>query len=315
LATAGLVVSAPVESGADALEGLVARGDRAYAARGLESQGRGRVRPGRIREAIAAYEEALAADPSNLETRWKTMAAVYYAGDFGGFDAVEAHAFFERSRALGEAGIAGVQERLGLSLAELEAEDVRAAVPAPLVADVGRLYFWTGVAWGAWARTQGLLNVATRGVAGKVRGSARVSLALDPTIERGGSQRLLAHLHANLPRVPFVSGWVDREKAVEYAEQALAVKADDLGNRAILGLVLLEVAPGRREEAVAILEAVLVATPRDALRVEDQATQEMVRERLEQEGRGARATPPRPGRKAARRLPAPTDFREVRRPG
>ena len=64
------------------------------------------------------------------------------------------------------------------------------------------------------------------------------------------------------------------------------MQPEDLGNRAILGLVLLEAAPGRRAEALAILRNVAVATPRDELIVEDQATQVMVRERLQREEDG-----------------------------
>ena len=55
------------------------------------------------------------------------------------------------------------------------------------------------------------------------------------------------------------------------------------GNRAILGLVLLDAAPGRRSEGLAILEEVLVSQPRAELVVEDQATLEMARERLGEE--------------------------------
>ena len=285
LALAGCVLVWAAPSFGDGQGDAVARGDRAYASRGELNNGRGRADPSRIVTAIAAYEEALAVDPTNLAVRWKTMASLYFAGDFTASSEEIAHDFYERGRALGETGIAQVRERLELSqkLSELTAEEIRAAVPSELTHDVGQLYFWAAIDWGAWARTEGFLKIVTEGVAGKLRGYAKVSLALDPGIYRGGNQRLLAHMHANLPRVPFVSGWVDREKAVGFADQAIAVKADDVGNRAILGLVLLDAAPGRRSEGLAILEEVLVSQPRAELVVEDQATLEMARERLDEE--------------------------------
>jgi hypothetical protein len=282
LAVCGLVWAPPIHG--DGLKDALARGDRAYASRGEINDGRGRADPTRIVTAIAAYEEALAMDPTNLEVRWKTMASLYFAGDFAASSEEVAHGFYERGRALGEAGVTQVRERLklGEKLSEMGADEIRAAVPSELTNDVGQLYFWAAIDWGAWARTEGFLKIVTQGVAGKLRGYAKVSLALDPGIYRGGSQRLLAHMHANLPRVPFVSGWVDREKAVRFADQAIAVKADDVGNRVILGLVLLDTVPDRRSEGLAILEKVVATQPRAELVVEDQATVEMARKRLDE---------------------------------
>ena len=287
VAVALLLVS-PTEAWAEESQAGLDRGDRAYAARGAANDGRGRAEPRWIQVAIAAYEQVLIENPEDLEARWKAMAALFFAGDFAELDKKAAHVFFERGRSLGEEGMRLLHERLGLrlDLSELDAAEIRATVPADLRSDVGRLYFWAAINWGAWTREEGFLQIVTQGVARRIRDYARVSLALDPSIYRGGNQRLLAHMHANLPRVPFVSGWVDRGKAIEFAEQAVAVQPEDLGNRAILGLVLLEAAPGRRAEALAILRNVAVATPRDELIVEDQATQVMVRERLQREEDG-----------------------------
>lgn len=270
---------------ADGLGGGLERGDRAYAARGVDNDGRGRAAPDRIAVAIEAYEEALAEDPGNLAARWKAMAALYFAGDFAAPDVEAAHAFFERGRLLGEDGIARVARRLDLGrpLVDLDAEVIRASVPRALATPVGRLYFWAAINWGAWTREEGFLQIVRQGVARRLRDYAKVSLALDPAIYRGGSQRLLAHMHANLPRVPFISGWVDRELAVGFADQALIVAPDDVGNRAILGLVLLDTVPARRAEALSILAEVAEAAPREHLVVEDQATREMARRRLAEE--------------------------------
>lgn len=283
-----LMLVSPAQAWADEPRASLDRGDRAYVLRGAENDGQGRAEPRRIQNAIDAYEQALAENPEDLEARWKAMAALYFAGDFAASDEKAAHVFFERGRSLGEEGMSLLRQRLRLrrDLSGMDAAEIRSKVPADLSSDVGHLYFWAAINWGAWAREEGFLQIVTQGVARRLRDYARVSLTIDPSIYRGGNQRLLAHMHANLPRVPFVSGWVDRKKAVEFAEQAVAVQPEDLGNRAILGLVMLEVAPGRRTEALAILRDVSAATPRDELLVEDQATQVMVRERLQREEDG-----------------------------
>ena len=277
-----LVFAVSSAASADGPEGAIERGDRAYAARGVDNDGRGRAAPDRIQVAIDAYEAALTEDPASLVARWKAMAALYFAGDFAARDPEAAHVFFDRGRVLGEEGIAMVARRLGLgrTLVDLDAEEIRASVPQALATPIGRLYFWAAINWGAWSREEGFLQIVTQGVARRLRNYARVSLALDPAIYRGGSQRLLAHMHANLPRVPFVSGWVDRGLAVGFADEALVVEPDDIGNRAILGLVLLDTVPSRRGEALSILAEVAEAMPREHLVVEDQATREMARERL-----------------------------------
>ena len=282
---AALVLAMAWNAQADDLENPVERGDRFYAERGESNDGKGRAEPQRILSAIEAYEEALGQDPSNLEARWKAMAALFFAGDFASSNEEAAHAFYDRGRALGEEGIALARERYarGDAFDEMDAAGIRALVPEEQMANVGRLYFWAAIHWGAWSRTEGLLKVVSQGVAGRLRNYAQVSLALDPAIYRGGNQRLLAHLHANLPRVPFVSGWVDREKALGFAEDALAIQSDDIGNQVIWGLVVLDVAPQRRDEGLAILESVIRTEPRAELVVEDQATREMARERLDQE--------------------------------
>lgn len=285
LVTAAFMLLWVSDAIADDVAGTLDRGNRAYAARGVANDGRGRAEPGEILEAIDAYEDALREDPADIEARWRAMAALYFAGDFAAPNEEVAHEFYDRGRVLGEEGMVRIRERLQLDreLSKMKPEEIREAVPDGLVSDVAELYFWSAIEWGAWARTEGLLKVVTEGVAGRLRSYAKVSLALDPSIYRGGSQRLLAHMHANLPRVPFISGWVDRGKAVGFAEQAMAVRPDDVGNRTILGLVLLDAAPARREEALEILEAVVATSPRAELLVEDQATREMARERLEKE--------------------------------
>ena len=94
---------------------------------------------------------------------------------------------------------------------------------------------------------------------------------------------MMSALHARLPRVPFVSGWVDRSEALPHAERALAIAPQHPGNRLLLALPLVGLHPGRRPEALAVLEEVSEFVPRAASEVEDLTIRRQARERLEEE--------------------------------
>jgi hypothetical protein len=174
----------------------------------------------------------------------------------------------------------------------LEPEAVAAALAAELHADGARVLFWDAVAWGGWSQSHGLLGAVREGVAGRLESGARAAAALDPGLERGGAFRLLARLHATLPRIPLLSGWVDRSKALPFAERALAIDPAFAGNRLLHALTLLDVAPARRAEALAELRAVAASEPDPGQedRVERLAIRRGARERLaEEEGAPAPA--------------------------
>ena len=273
-----LALPARAETPAEAM----AAGDRAYALRGQKNDGKGHADPAQIKRAIAAYKRAYALAPEDLKAAWKLMAALFFAGDFTAANDAEAKAWFGQGKKVSEEALPRLEKRLGLSrpLASMDADEIRRAVPKTIWADVAALYFWSAIDWGAWSRYEGLWSVVRSGVAGKLRDDCKVSLALDPSIYRGGAQRLMAHLHATLPRVPFVSGWVKRKDALGYADAAMKILPADMGNQTILGLVLIETVPKRRAEGMRMLEKVLAEKPRPNLVVEDQATQGLARETL-----------------------------------
>ena len=97
----------------------------------------------------------------------------------------------------------------------------------------------------------------------------RQSLKLDPSVDEGGALRLLSRLNATLPKVPFVSGWVDRKKVLPLAERAYQLAPEHPGNQLILVLALIDRAPSRRPEAEKLLQEVADLTPRSEFYVED----------------------------------------------
>jgi tetratricopeptide (TPR) repeat protein len=263
------------------------RADAAWAGR-AQGQRDGLARPGPIDGAVRAYESALAARPESLEARWKLLRALHFAGDFSARSEPERRALFERAVEVAEEGLDGLARRAGAAsrLDELDSEGLSpllaaAGLPAR---EVARLHFWAAINWGAWSRSVGLLSAVRQGVANRLERYARVTIALEPAYDDGGAFRLLGRLHAELPRVPFVSGWVDRSQALPLVERAYAMAPANPGNRLLLALTLLDLAPERRGEALALLRQVEGLEPRPGMRVEDLSMREEARARLAESG-------------------------------
>jgi tetratricopeptide (TPR) repeat protein len=222
-----------------------------------------RLAPERIREALEAYRAAIETGPRPLEARWKLMRALHYAVDFTAVNEEDA------DRTIRE-GIRAAE----LSLNEIAANDVGSPE------ERARIYFWSSILWGTRAARVGLLTLVREGAATRMHDYAERALALDPSVDQGGSLRLLSRLHGTLPRVPFVSSWVTREKALPYAEQAFALYPAHPGSRLVLALTILEQAPLRRAEARSLLQSVIDAEPRPGFVVEDLAIRREAFERL-----------------------------------
>jgi hypothetical protein len=233
---------------------------------------------------VRSYESALAARPESLEARWKLLRALHFAGDFASQGEEERSRIFDRARDVSEKGLTLLAERVasGTRLEEMDSEQMpsrldAAGVPAN---DAARLYFWSAINWAAWSRDAGLLSAVRRGVANRLHRYVLVTIALEPDYEDGGAFRLLGRLHAELPRVPFISGWVDRDQSVPLVERAYAIAPSNPGNRLLLALTLLDLAPERRGEALDLLRQVEGLAPRPSMRIEDLAMRREARERL-----------------------------------
>jgi len=287
IATILLALFLSVPAGASDL----ARGDAAWTRRAA-GQIEGRARPEPIREAIAAYEAALGASPGALEPRWKLVRALWFQGQFASEGKAEERAAYERTREIAEPAVALVSERLGNpSPEEASARPavLRAMLPAAELRDAAHLYFWAAVGLGAWSRSAGLLEAVRAGAAGRLHDYTVLSIALDPSVEGGGALRLLSRLHAELPRVPLLSGFVDRTRALPLAARAAAEYPEHPGNHYLFGLTLLELAPERRAEGLQLVKRAAGLEPRPEQIVEDIAMRIGARSRLEAEGGADRA--------------------------
>ncbi|MFT4572505.1 MAG: hypothetical protein ACI8TX_003685 [Hyphomicrobiaceae bacterium] len=233
-------------------KGALAAGDALWAKRAEALSGK-LAAPEAIESAIESYQTTQSDSPNELETRWKLLRALHYSVDFADRDDDAKEANVDQAVALAHDSMELLERGTG--------DDHNRA----------RVYFWSGIAWGIKASRVGLLTIVRDGLATKMHDTAQKTAELDPSVDQGGALRLLSRLHATIPRVPFISGWVDRGKSLGFAERALALDPSHPGTELIMALALLEREPNRKAEARTFLERVASLTPRDDHRVEDLA--------------------------------------------
>lgn len=260
----------------------LARGDAAWERRHEGAEGR-RAAPAPIGEAVAAYEEALARDPRRLEAYWKLLRALYFQGDFTAHDATAKKEVFGRGREISEQALELLAERVGgrRQLDAMSPEAMREEFPEP---EVARIYFWAAANWGLWGQTFGKMAAARQGVAGRVRDYARIVIALDPVYESGGGYRIHARLHTEAPKIPFVTGWIDRDVAWADIGRAFELAPEHPYNRLYYADALLRFDKSRKGEALAMLRELAALKPRPDNAVEDAAAAEDARRLLAEHG-------------------------------
>jgi len=268
----------------------VSRGDRAWERRSDgEHDGVPLTVP--ILDAVRCYERALAARPDSLEAHWKLLRALYFAGYFAEQEKPQRLSLFDRGREVSDKALDLLADRVagGQRLEEFEPETLASRLESKGVSrtDVARLYFWAAINWGAWSRDVGLLNAVYQGVANRLHRYTLITIALEPEYFEGGAFRLLGRLHAELPRVPWISGWVDRSKAIPLVERAFEMAPAEPGNRLLLALTILDLAPERQREGIDLLQQVEALTPRPSMRIEDLAVRREARKRLAEIGSNA----------------------------
>lgn len=248
-----------------AQESILAHADSAWARR-AEGHSNHRAAPGPIMAAIASYEEALREQPRNLEARWKLLRALQFLGQFATDVREERREVFDRGRQAFEVGQDLLAERVG------GRDELDAMSPDQMQASFGGtpevvpLYLHGAINYGLWARAFGAVAAVRQGVGTRIRRYAQIVIALDPEYQGGAGQRLLAGIHSNAPRIPFLTRWVKREKAIALLQEALEIDPEHRATRMSLAETLLKHAPDRETEARAILVELAELEPRlDAL--------------------------------------------------
>jgi tetratricopeptide (TPR) repeat protein len=232
-----------------------------------------RAEAGNVDKAIALYRRALSANAADGLVLSKLLRALHFKGAFTTAPAQQRDATFDEGRRLGQAFVDN-NER---ALPKRASARIDALRRVPHAADV---YFWTAACWGQWALTRGKLAAARQGVAGKLRDLAQTVIDLDPSLEEGGGDRVLGRLHHQAPRIPFLTGWVSREKALLHLRRSHAIAAHNSATRFFLADAILELELRNKEEALRLLRACRDEPPRPEYLVEDRFYAEEARRRL-----------------------------------
>ncbi len=261
---AALLASAlPARAGSLPADPAASRGERYWRQRatGFEA---GQIDPQPIERAIQAWEEALAESPESLELRFRLMEALYFKGHFLESGVARRRQIFDR-------------------LVPLAEETVTRAAGSGDPPERARAHFWGAISWGLWGMSHGYVRAGSRGVAGKIRNHAMAVAALDPRLADAGGYRLLGRLHTATPKIPFFTGWIDRQKGIELLRQACAISTDDPRNPLFLAEALLQYEPESRDRAIELLREVAVRRPDPDRLVEQSETLDRARQVLQQE--------------------------------
>ncbi|HEY0514376.1 MAG TPA: hypothetical protein VGH73_20900 [Thermoanaerobaculia bacterium] len=259
-----LALTAGLAAQTDAL----AAGDAAFARRAEGHQG-GKALAGPVDEAIADYERAVREQPERLEGSWKLMRALHFKGEFTTDSSDARQKAFARGKEVAEAALDRLARRTAGGRQKLDAmTPAQAAKAVTGVPESKPILLWSAVHWGLWGDAFGRLAAARQGVGDRVKRYSETLIALDERYEDAGGHRILGRLHTLAPKVPFVTGWVDRGRAVSELRRAVALGPDNFDNHVFLAEALFEHQPDKAAEARDILRRLLARKPSPELVVE-----------------------------------------------
>lgn len=226
--------------------------------------------PKEISAALDAYAASIAKNREDVDSRWKYLRATYFKAEYTGLDDEKKAALYDRAKTVAADAIALLKKkaaaRTGRNPDALEPQEIGAA----LIGDpsAGETFFWSAVNWGQWALAHGKWAAARSGAASRIRDDSKTVIAIDSRLEDAGGYRVLGRLHAVSPRIPFITGWIDRQEAVQDLRKAVEIAPRNLINLFFLAEALHDWAENKNE-AVRLLNQVLAATPPPDHLVED----------------------------------------------
>jgi tetratricopeptide (TPR) repeat protein len=234
-----------------------------------------------IGQAVAGYERAAQA-PDDAEARWKLARALFFQGTYTGLPRDARRLIYEKARMAGEEAIGILYRRARARGSPAVGDRTPAEVAAAVASDrdAAPTFFWAAVAWGEWALASGKIQAAKAGAAARIRDYASIVVALSPEFEEGGGYRILGRLHDRAPRIPFLTSWVSREKAMANLRRAMSVNSRNFVNRHFLAEALAEGGAAERAEAIGIEEKLLADPPSPDHLVEELAVQQEARKDL-----------------------------------
>jgi len=257
----------------DPVSEAIAAGDAHYARRAEGAHG-GVAQPFHAEGAIVEYRRALALDSQALDAQLRLMRAYFFRTGFcGEMDPPDKRKMLDEAKAVAEETVRQLEAGLKRGKGRLEAGAARAGGSA------AEAYAWAAISWGQWAVFH-RVDAAWTGAPARIRDLARAVIALDPSTAQGAGYLILGRLHAEAPRIPFVTGWVSRPEGLATLRRGLALVPENPAFCVFLADALLRLEPSKQSEARALLQRAASITPRPEFPVEDAHYAEEARMRL-----------------------------------
>ena len=201
------------------LAAQVAEGDRHFASRAQGSQhGRAKAEP--VNAAIAAYQRAVAANPNDLEARWKLLRAMRFKGAYVAANNEEKKVIYGAAKKAGEEALAVVNRLLAARNVKANAPEKAVAAAVHAIPGAAEVFLYDAINWGEWALAYGKLAAAREGAADRIKREATIAYLVDPKLEGGAAPRVLGRLHDQTPKIPFLTGWVSEKEALRFLNES-----------------------------------------------------------------------------------------------
>jgi hypothetical protein len=263
----------------------VAEGDQHYAAR-AEGHVGGRAKAAHIDAAIAAYQRAAAANPKDLEARWKLLRAYRFKGAYVAASNDEKKNVYAAAKKAGGGALALVDVLLkakGITSVS-KATEKQVADAARTIPGAGETFLWDAVNWGEWALAYGKMAAAREGAADRIRREATIAALVDPKLEGGAPQRVLGRLHDQTPRIPFLTGWASEREAVRFLNESLKIDPTNKITKVFLAEAMVSNNSDTKPQAMQMLKECLTAPNPPEYEVEQAAATEDARALLKKWG-------------------------------
>jgi hypothetical protein len=240
------------------LAAQIPEGDQHWLARG-EGEVHGKAKAQHIDAAIAAYSRAVAANPNDLQARWKLLRAYRFKGAYVAGSNEEKKQVYTLAKKAGADALAVAEKQLGV---KAKAADKDVAAAARKHPGAGEIYLWDAVNWGEWALAYGKMAAAREGAADRIRRGANIALLVDPKMENGTPARVLGRLHDQTPSIPFITGWASGKEGLRFLNDSLKIDPTNKITIVFLAEAMVSEDSSKKPAAKAMLQK-MIASPID----------------------------------------------------
>jgi tetratricopeptide (TPR) repeat protein len=252
--------------------GQMADGDQHWAARAEGHQG-GHAKAEHANAAIAAYGNAVKANPNDLEARWKLLRAYRFKGAYVAATNDEKKPIYNEAKTAGDGALAVLDQQLrakGVS-SVTKATEKQVADAARQIPGAGEIFLWDAINWGEWALAYGKLAAVKEGAADRIRREATIANLIDPKLEGGSPARVLGRLHDQTPHVPFITGWASSKEAVKFLAESYKIDPSNKITGTFYAEAMVDNDSDAKPAAIKMLEGIVAAPNNPEFEVEQAA--------------------------------------------